>query len=106
MNENEEYRENAEEEEFAYKNVIEENKNSHIWSAASIALGVLSIILCFIPIVGIIFGLASAAFAVVSRRMLGYFENLAVTGLVVGIFGTVFGIFYAVYEFLLNSGII
>ncbi len=102
MNNNEGYR-SGENEEYAYKNVLEEHKNSRVWSAVSVGVGALSIILCFIPVVGILLGLCSVAFSVISRRMLGYFENLAVGGLVVGIFGIVFGIGYSVFEFLLEN---
>ncbi len=102
MNDDRDYRDEKEEN-YVYKNVIEDSKNSRIWSAVSVGIGALSIILCFIPIVGIIFGFASVAFSVISRRMIGYFENLAIGGLIVGIFGTVFGIAYAVFDFLLKN---
>lgn len=88
------------EEKFTYKNIFEKNKNSRAWSVASIGAGILSIIFCFLPILGIIFSLISVALAVVSRRVLGYFENLAVIGLVIGIFGAVFGIAYSVFQAL------
>ncbi len=99
---NNEYRD-KDNEEFAYKNVLNEHKNSRLWSALSVGIGALSIILFFIPVVGIVLGLVSCASAVISRRMLGYFENLAVGGLVSGIFGVVFGIGYSVFEFLLEN---
>lgn len=87
--------------EFLYKNIIkEDNKNSHVWSAVSIGIGILSVILCFIPVVSLIFALASIAFAVVSRRMLGYFGKPSVIGLVIGIFGLVFGIAFALFDFM------
>ncbi len=99
MNNNEEYQ-REKEEEYLYKNVIEDSKNSRVWSAVSVGIGALSIVMCFIPVVGILLGLSSVAFSVISRRTLGYFENLAIIGLVVGIFGTVFGAGFAVFDFL------
>ncbi len=97
MNEEKDFEEVKED--FAYKNVLENGKNKRAWSAASLGVGILSLILFFIPAVSIIFGIVSVALAVISRRILGYFENLAIGGLVVGIFGGVFGVAFAIADF-------
>lgn len=91
-------RDEKKEELFEYKGIFGKNKNSRIWSAASIVSGVLSVIFCFLPILGIIFSLLSVTLAVVSRRILGYFDTLAIIGLVIGIFGAVFGVVYSVFQ--------
>lgn len=94
------------EEKFAYKSIFEESKNSRIWSVASIIAGVFSVIFCFLPVLGIIFALFSVALSVVSRRVLGYFDGLAIAGLVIGIFGLVFGIGYSILQaMLINTNI-
>ncbi len=62
------------------------------WSVASLVLGILSIACCCFGYAGIIFGAAAIAVAVISRRSLGYFDGMCIAGLLLGIFGTVFGI--------------
>lgn len=77
-------------EEYAYKNVITKNGNTRLFSVISVAFAALSVILSFVPWVGFIFGLVSVGFSLISRKQLGYFEGLALVGLIVGIFGFVF----------------
>lgn len=77
-------------EEYAYKNVITKNGNTRLFSVISVAFAALSVILSFVPWVGFIFGLVSVGFSLISRKQLGYFEGLAIVGLIVGIFGFVF----------------
>jgi hypothetical protein len=77
-------------EEYAYKNVITKNSNTRLFSVISVAFAALSVILSFVPWVGLILGLVSVGFSLISRKKLGYFEVLALVGLIVGIFGFVF----------------
>ena len=91
------------EEEYTYKKVIKEKKNSRIFSVASLALGILSLVFCFLPILGIILALSSIIFSLISRGSLGYFDKIAIIGLVVGIFGAVFGLSYAVFDFMKDN---
>ena len=86
--------ENKEEivEEYAYKNVITKKGNTRLFSLISVCLAALSVIVFLIPWLGLIFGLLSIGFSFISRRKLGYFEGLALVGLIIGIFGFVFSL--------------
>jgi hypothetical protein len=61
------------------------------WSVVSLVTGILSVICCCLGFTGIFFGAAAIISAIVSRKMLGYFDGLSIAGLVLGIFGAVFG---------------
>ena len=89
------------EEKFIYKNLFKEKNNTRVWSLASLLAAVLSVIFCFLPVLGIILSLFSVALSVVSRRVLGYFDGLSIAGLIVGIFGFVFGIGYSILQAVL-----
>ncbi len=86
------------EEKFLYKNIISQNKNSRAFSVASLASGILSVVFCFLPVLGIILSLLSVVLSVISRRVLGYFDKLSIAGLVSGIFGFVFGTGYSILQ--------
>lgn len=106
--ENNEFKEENKNEEngsqdYAYKSILENNKNSRIWSVASLVAGILSVVFCFLPVLGIIIALFSVALAVISRRVIGYFDSIAIAGLVVGIFGLVFGVGYSIFDALLAN---
>lgn len=89
------------EEKFIYKDLFKEKNNTRVWSLASLLAAVLSVIFCFLPILGIILSLFSVALSVISRRVLGYFDGLSIAGLIVGIFGFVFGIGYSILQAVL-----
>lgn len=91
--------------EYAYKSILENSKNSRVWSVASLVAGILSVIFCFLPLLGIIIALFSVALAVISRRVIGYFDGIAIAGLVVGIFGLVFGVGYSIFDALISNAI-
>ena len=69
-----------------------------IWSVLSLALSVLSVLLCAFWYVSIVFAAASIVFAVISRRRFGYFDTMTVIGLILGIVGVVFGAASAVLD--------
>ena len=92
------------EEHIPFKKFIKDDKKSRIYSVASIIAGVLSLLLCFLPALGIIFSLFAVAFMIVSRRVLGYFEGLGICGLIIGVFGLVFSVCAMVFENFLNFG--
>ena len=48
-------------------------------------------------------GILSVVFAVVSRKTIGYFDGLAVAGLIIGIFGIVFGVSNMILDYLINN---
>ena len=62
------------------------------WSLASLILGALSIVLCFFYYVSIPFALLAIAFAFVSRKNFGFFDQLTIIGIILGIVGAVFGV--------------
>ena len=83
-----------------YKEVMELKSKSRGWSVASLVLGIISIICCCIPLIGILSGVLSIIFSVISRITLGYFDGLSIAGLITSIFGIMFGVFTIVGEYL------
>lgn len=69
---------------------------SLIWSMASFVVGVLSILLCPLYYVSLVFAAGSIVTSLVSRRNLGFFEKYAIYGLILGMMGIVCGIFSAI----------
>lgn len=111
-----------EEESDVYKTVMKNGKPKTMgWSVASMVLGILSLVCCCIGWTGAIFGIAAIVFSVIARKSLGYFDGMAIAGLVCGIFGFVFGAaillgsslipdefyeeFYKEYEQYYNNGL-
>ena len=80
------------EEEYLYKSVMEGKKKSRIWSLASLVAAILSVLCCCVPWPGAVLGVLAVVFAVVSRINIGYFDGMALAGLIVGIFGLVFSV--------------
>lgn len=89
----------TEENEYAYKTVMDGKVKTRTLSVISVALAALSVILCFIEEVGIALGLASIVMAIVSRKNLGYFDKLSLGGLI----GAIFGIVFSLAIFVFNS---
>ena len=92
---------NTEESEFAYKKVLGVKSNTRLYSVISICLSILSVILFFLPIGGIICGVLGILFAIFSRKNLGYFDNISLWGLIVGIFGLVFSVMSFILGYLI-----
>ena len=67
-------------------------KNTRAFSVASLILGIASLLCAFVGPLGFILGILSVAAALVSRKILGYFDGICVAGLIVGIFAASFGI--------------
>ena len=86
-----------------YKEVMQPKHNSRVWSVLSLILGIVSIICCCVWWLGLVAGVASIAFAIVSRVSLGYFDGLSIAGLITSIFGLMFGIFLIVISFVIVS---
>ncbi len=77
--------------EYAYKTVMRNGRPKTLgWSVASLVTGIVSVVCCCLGWVGFI-GIAAIVFAVIARRQLGYFDGMAIAGLILGIFGVVFG---------------
>ena len=69
---------------------------SLLWSVISFVLGVLSIALCPLYYVSLVFAIGSVVTSMISRKNLGFFEKYAIFGLILGIMGIVFGISSAI----------
>ena len=68
------------------------------WSVISLFSGILAVLLCSVYYVGIPFAILSVVASLVSRRKLGYFDGLSLSGLLVGIVGCVFCSFALVVD--------
>lgn len=73
-------------------------------SVAALILGIASVALCYFGWVGLILGIIAAALSVASRIILGYFDGMAVAGLILGIFGIVFGSSMIIIDALIAEG--
>ena len=76
---------------FLYKTVMDGKEKSRVWSVASCAAAVISILCSLFPYPAIVLGALAIIFAIFSRRNIGYFDGLALAGLFIGIAGVVFG---------------
>ena len=86
----------------AYKTVMDGVPRSRGWSVASLVLGILSILLSLIPFAGAVLGTVSVITAVISRRNLGYFDGIAIAGIITGAIGFVFGVMSLIIGFLFS----
>ncbi len=93
----------GEEGSYAYKTVMDGVPRSRGWSVASLVIGILSVLCCCVVYGGLVMGLLAIVFAVISRRNLGYFDGMAIAGLVVGIIGTVFGVSIVIWDIYLTA---
>ena len=73
------------------------------WSLASLVCGIVGAITASFGFSGIIFGVCAVVFAIISRRILGYFDGRSIAGLILGIFGTIFGASMLIYAATLND---
>ena len=105
MNNESKNEEIREEKDFVFASILKKNENSRVWSVAAVIVGILSILFFRIPVFGMILSLISVCLAVVSRKLLGYFDGVAIAGLIVGIFGMVFGICGFVFDYMINNTI-
>ena len=86
----------------AYKTVMDGVPRSRGWSVASLVLGILSILLSLIPFAGAVLGTVSVITAIISRRNLGYFDGIAIAGIITGAIGFVFGVMSLIIGFLFS----
>ena len=77
-----------------------EKPKTMAYSVASLILAMMSLACCCVGWASILFGILSIVFAIVSRRHLGYFDSMAVVGLIIGIVGTVCGGFMLTFNLL------
>ena len=76
--------------EYAYRSVMKEMGKTRLWSVISLSASILALLLCFLGWVGMALCTIAMAFAIVSRRMLGYFDKITLASLIVSIFAMVF----------------
>ncbi|MBQ7386640.1 MAG: DUF4190 domain-containing protein [Clostridia bacterium] len=72
---------------------LKEGNPSLIWSVLSLVTSVLSILLCPFYLPSMILGAVAIGCALISSRTLGFFNKMALVGLIAGIFGFIFGTF-------------
>lgn len=90
------------EQEYAFQMVTKNGKpKTKGWAVASMVLGILSVVCCCFGWSGILMGAGAIILAIVSRRNLGYFDGMTIAGLILGIFGFVFGATVLIYTLTL-----
>ncbi len=78
--------------EFEYKGASNFGKPKTMgWSIVALVSGIISVICCCLGIAGIVLGAVAIASSIISRKALGYFDGLSIAGLILGVFGVVFG---------------
>ena len=77
-----------------YLSIDARKTKSLIWAVLSVVFSVLSLALCFINWVNFALATVGVLLSVVSRIRMGYFHNVAIAGLILGIVGAVFSLFY------------
>ena len=65
---------------------------TRVWSVLSVVLAALSILCCCFDFAGIIFGVVAIVFAVISRKVLGYFDTTSIVAIIIAIFGIVLSV--------------
>ena len=97
--------ENKEQSRERYYEVFDKDKPKYmLWSLISAVLGGISVICSLYGWIGFIVGAAAVAFAIVSRVSLKYFDKITIVGLILGIFGIVFGASTIVLGVLIENG--
>ena len=93
-----------EENDYLFKMVTNNGRRkTYGWSVASMVSGIISVICCCTGYTGLIFGLLAIVFAVISRKNLGYFDGMAISGLVLGIIGFMLGIALIIFAYTVDE---
>ncbi len=71
---------------------------SLIPAVISLVFGILSLVLCPIYYISLIFAANAIIFSLVSRKNLGFFEKYSIIGLILGMMGIVCGIFSLIID--------
>lgn len=88
---------------YKFQNVSIMEKKSNGMAVASLVTGIVSIVLCWVPIVGLVCGILGIIFYVKAKKAidaniaLASSKGMATGGLVTGIVGLVFSLFYTVF---------
>ncbi len=90
------------EQDYAFQMLTRNGKpKTRGWAVASMVLGILSVVCCCFGWSGILMGAGAVILAIVSRRNLGFFDGMTIAGLILGIFGFVFGATILIYTYTL-----
>lgn len=93
-------------EDYLFKMVTNNGRRkTYGWSVASMVCGILSVICCCLGYAGLVLGVLAIVFAVISRKNLGYFDGMAIAGLVLGIIGLVLGVALIVASYAIDPAI-
>lgn len=91
-------------EEYAFQTLDRHGRPKKLgWSLASFICGLVGAITSSFGFSGIILGICAIVFAIVSRRILGYFDGRSIAGLILGIFSTIFGAAMLIYAATLDE---
>jgi FtsH-binding integral membrane protein len=83
-----------------YDEIFENGKKKTLaFSIVSLVTGILSVLCCCFYWVSLPLGIIAIVFAAISRYKLGYFDGMAIAGLILGIFGTVIGTVVIILSF-------
>ncbi len=78
-------------------------RKTYGWSVASLVCGILSVICCCVGYGAVVLGVLAIVFSIISRKNLGYFDGMAIAGLVLGIIGFFLGIAIIVSTYLIDE---
>lgn len=93
------------EEEYAFQTLDRHGRPKKLgWSVASLVSGIAAAVTATFGFSGIILGICAIIFAIISRRILGYFDGKSIGGLILGIFGLIFGGAMLVYAATIDEG--
>ena len=100
-NENEE---ELNEQDYAFQTLNRNGKPKSLgWSVVSLVMGAAAVFTCTFGWASIIFGVFSILFAIMSRRILGYFDGKTIAGLILGLFGIVFATAMIIFVYTIGE---
>ena len=99
--------ESEDDSDYAYKNVIKEAKvktNRRTLSVIALLLAILSVAFFWAPWwISLTLSFASVILAIVSRKILSYFDTIALTAIFIAIFGVVFAFGSVLFNKILEN---
>lgn len=91
-------------EEYAFRTLDRRGRPKKLgWSLASLICGIVGAFTSSFGFSGIILGICAIVFAIISRRILGYFDGRSIAGLILGIFSFIFGGAMLIYAATLDE---
>jgi hypothetical protein len=80
------------EEEYVYRTVMDGKTPTRLWSIISLVFSIVATSGCYLGWPGILLGILGLAIAIVSRKLLGYFDKMTLSSIIVAIFAIVFSV--------------